>query len=382
MGRKDGYGMIKPDVWRKPAQAPVKFAPTGGFQRELRRRIDSYFSESGRRPRDCPRMYVKTAIMLAALAATYGLLLLFAETWAAAVPLAMLLGGCMAAVGFNVQHDGGHGGYSEHRWVNKLTSLSLDLLGGSSYIWARKHNTIHHSYTNLAEHDDDIDMGLLGRLSPHQRRLGFHRLQQFYMWMLYCLLPVKWHLVDDFRAVATGMIGEHRFARPKGWDLVTLIAGKVVFYSLAFGVPMLMHPVWAVLMLYGVATFMMGLILSVVFQLAHCVEEAGFPQPQEGTGRIQADWASHQIETTVDFGRHNRLLSWLVGGLNFQVEHHLFPHVCHVHYPAIAPIVEQTCEEFGLQYRANPTFRAAVASHFRWLRRMGRPENEPVRSAA
>lgn len=352
------------------AKSP-KFGTNGEFDRAVRQRVDRYFEETGLRRRDCPQMYLKSALIFGWCAASYLLLVFMAGTWWTAIPLAISLGLAVAGIGFNIQHDGGHHGYSNHRWVNKIMALTLDLIGGSSYVWARKHNSIHHSFSNITGHDDDINLGPLGRLSPHQKRLRFHRLQHFYLWFLYGFLPVKWHVLDDFHNVIIGRIGDHRIARPKGWDLVTLLGGKAVFFSLALVVPMLFHPVWVVLLFYFGISYVQGVILSVVFQLAHCVEEAEFPMPREDTGRMEATWASHQVETTVDFARGNRLLSWLLGGLNFQIEHHLFPQVCHIHYTALAPIVEYTCAEFGLRYRANKTFRAGLASHFRWLRRMG-----------
>jgi linoleoyl-CoA desaturase len=356
-----------------PAVAPdaLKFNASDAFHRELRRRVDRYFSFTGRKRRDCPQMYVKTALLVGWLAASYILLVFVVQAWWLAVPLALSLGLSMAAIGFNVQHDGGHRAYSDHAWVNKLMAMSLDLLGGSSYVWARKHNSIHHSYANITGHDDDINLGVFGRLSPHQKRLGFHRLQHFYLWVLYGFLPIRWQVYDDFRNVIVGNIGGHRLSRPKGWHLVTFIGGKVVFFSLALGVPLLLHPAWAVLPLYLAASFVQGVVLSVVFQLAHCVEEASFPLPQPDTGRMENAWAVHQVETTVDFARGSRLLSWFVGGLNFQIEHHLFPQICHVHYPALSRLVEKTCKEFGLRYAAHETFWAGVASHFRWLRRSG-----------
>ena len=136
----------------------------------------------------------------------------------------------------------------------------------------------------------------------------------------------------------------------KGWDLAVFLGGKTLFFSLALVLPLLMHPLWAVLLFYLAASLVQGLTLSVVFQLAHCVEEAAFPLPRQDTGRMETGWAVHQVESTVDFARRNRLLSWFIGGLNFQIEHHLFPRICHVHYPALAPLVEETCREFGLQY--------------------------------
>ena len=190
---------------------------------------------------------------------------------------------------------------------------------------------------------------------------------------MYGFLPLKWQVYDDFHDWAAGQIGGRQFARPEGWDLAVFLGGKTLFFSLALAVPLLMHPLWAVLLFYLTASLVQGVALSVVFQLAHCVEEAAFPLPQQDTGRMETGWAVHQVETTVDFARRNRLLSWFIGGLNFQIEHHLFPRICHVHYPALAPLVEETCREFGLKYAAHETFRAGVVSHFRWLRRMGRP---------
>ncbi len=318
-------------------------------------------------------MYLKAAVMLNCAAGAYVALVFGATSLWVAAPLALLLGFALAGVGFNVQHDGGHGAFSERRWVNQLAAATLDLLGASSYVWARKHNSIHHSYTNVTGHDDDINVGFLGRLSPHQSRLKLHRFQHWYLWILYGFLPIKWHLYDDFRDVLTGRIGQQRFPRPRGRDLLIFVGGKMVFGVLAFGLPMLLHPWWLVLAFYGAASFVEGVVLSVVFQLAHCVEEAEFPLPRTDTGRMESAWAEHQVQTTVDFAPRNRILTWYIGGLNHQVEHHLFPQICHMHYPALASLVEQTCRQFGLRYAVNPTLPAAVRSHFRWLRRMGRP---------
>lgn len=360
----------------RPAAGALKFAASDGFQRELRRRVDQYFAGSGRRPRDCPSMYLKTVVVAGWLMASYVALVFWATSWSTALPLAVSLGLSMAAVGFNLQHDGAHHAYSDRRWVNRLMAMSLDLLGGSSYVWDKKHNSVHHSYTNVTGHDDDINIGFFGRLSPHQRRLRFHRLQHFYLWVLYGLLPVKWQLYDDFRDVLLGRVGRHRMARPKGLDLAVCVVGKVVFLGLAFALPLSLHGVWSVLSLYLAASFAQGVVLSIVFQVAHCVKEAAFPLPQSHDRRMGAAWAVHQVQTTVDFARANRLLSWFIGGLNFQIEHHLFPRVCHVHYAALAPIVEETCRQFGVSYAAHGSFSAGVASHFRWLRSMGRPSRE------
>ena len=354
--------------------AALKFGARGEFLSVLRQRVDEYFSTTGRPQRDCPRMYLKTAIIFSWLIASYVLLVFVSTTWWQALPLAVSLGLAMAAIGFNVQHDGGHQAYSNYPWVNKLMAMTLDLLGGSSYGWDRKHNSIHHTYTNITGHDEDINLGILGRLTPHQKHLKFHRLQHFYLWFLYGFLAIKWLVFDDFRDVITGRIHGHHFDRPKGWNLFVFITGKLVFFSVAFVIPMMVCGVWAVLLFYVVAAFVQGVTLSVVFQLAHAVEGADFPMPADDTGRIENDWAVHQVETTVDFARKSGLVSWYTGGLNFQIEHHLFPRICHINYPAISKLVEQTSKEFGVNYEVHRTFFSGVASHFRWLRQMGMPD--------
>jgi linoleoyl-CoA desaturase len=361
--------------------APLKFSRNDRFVRELRSRVDAYFDRTGRRRRDCPQMYFKTATILVWFISSYLLLLFVATSWWTVLPLAVVLGISVAAIGFNIQHDGAHKAYSDRQWVNKIMSLTLDLIGGSSYLWNWKHNTIHHTYPNIPDQDDDIDIGLLGRLSPHQRRLWFHRLQGLYLWVLYGFLAVKWHLFDDFLNIATGRVGMHRIARPRGADLLVFIGGKVVFSSLAFVIPMLLHPVWASLVVYAVAAFVSGVVLSVVFQLAHCVGEADFPAPvasPEGGQRMQTEWAVHQVQSTVDFSRGNRVICWFLGGLNFQIEHHLFSRICHVNYPAMSKVVEETCREFGVRYTAQRSFLGALRSHYRWLVEMGRPARPAV----
>ncbi|MFQ5898501.1 MAG: fatty acid desaturase family protein [Candidatus Methylomirabilia bacterium] len=318
-------------------------------------------------------MYLKTAILVASFAVSYVLLVFVAQAWWHGLLLAILLGLSAAGIGFNIQHDGGHQAYSNYPWVNKLMALTLELIGGSSYLWRWKHVVFHHTYVNITGHDTDIDLGILARLTPHQKRLAYHRWQHFYLWPLYGLVAIKWQLVDDFRKLTSGRISNQRFPRPSGRELVIFVAGKASFFTVAFGIPLLFHSVGAVAVYYVVAALVVGTVLSVVFQAAHCVEEAEFPLPREETGRIEHAWAVHQAETAVDFARRSRVVAWLLGGLNFQIEHHLFPRISHVNYPAISRVVEETCREFGIKYAEHRSFRAGMASHFRWLRRMGMP---------
>jgi len=355
----------------------IKFSNAERFVKELKRRIDAYFDETGKSRRDCWQMYLKTFLIFAWFFSTWAALVFVPMEWYFVIPIAMLMGLSVAAIGFNVQHDGGHKAYSDKPWVNKIMALSLDLMGGSSYFWDWKHNSIHHTYANIHGHDDDIAVGILGRLSPQQPRYKFHRFQNIYLWFLYGFIAIKWHLVDDFIQLGKGHIGAQRVPRPKGRDLAVFIIGKLTFFSLAFFIPMMFHVWYAVIGVYFLAAFVSGVVMAVVFQLAHVVEEAEYPDPvgqADGTGKMDTSWYLHQLMTTVDFARNSRVACWFLGGLNFQVEHHLFSKICHIHYPALSKVVEDTCREFGVTYNTHKSFVSAVASHYRWIAVLGRQD--------
>lgn len=356
-----------------PPSAHLKFPKTSPFRRALKQRADAYFAATGLKERDQPAMYVKSAILLVAAALTWSLLVFAPIPLWARLLLCIPMGLASAGIGFSVMHDAGHGAYSSNPRINHLMFLTLDLMGASSYVWRFKHNTLHHTYANIHGHDDDIDIGLLGRMSPEQPRLGFHRFQHLYIWVLYGLLAVKWHLWDDFATWFKGRMGVHAMPRPKGMDAVTLVAGKLVFFALAFVIPSFFFPIWGVIAFYMAYAAVEGLVMATIFQLAHCVQEAAFPVPEEGGTSMGHEWAVHQVLTTVDFSPGNRLISWYVGGLNYQIEHHLFPRISHIHYPALSSIVRETCEEFGLPYHVTPSFWQGVRSHFALMRDLGRP---------
>ncbi|HEV7395594.1 MAG TPA: acyl-CoA desaturase [Pyrinomonadaceae bacterium] len=351
----------------------VKFGRDDTFYLEVKRRVEEFCETTGRRQRDCPAMYLKTAILLSSLVGFYVLLVFVATTWWQALPLALMLGFTTAGIGFNIQHDGSHQAYSDRQWINKLMAMTMDLIGASSYLWHWKHPVFHHTFANITGHDTDIDFGVLGRLTPHQKRLWAHRWQHFYLWPLYGVVTVKWKFFDDFKEVIRGRIAaNHKIPRPKGWDLVTFLVGKAIFIGCIFVIPSFYHSIGTILLFYIMIEVVLGITLSVVFLLAHMVEPADFPLPVENTNRIVKPWAVHQVETAVDFSRHSRAAAWLLGGLNFQIEHHLFPRVCHTNYPAISKVVEQTCKEYGVKYGEHMTFMSGVISHFRFLRNLGR----------
>jgi linoleoyl-CoA desaturase len=349
-----------------------------GFLTELRRRVDAYFATTKLRDRDNWQMYLKSAVIFAWLAVTYVLLLFVVDTLWLAIPLAVVFAVGIGAVGFSIQHDGGHQAYSRRTWVNKLAAFSLDLIGASSYLWHWKHVVYHHTYPNVDGQDTDIDPGAVARLCPHQKRRWFHRWQHLYLWPAYALTASRWHLMGDFKEFFGAKIGPHPIPKPKAKDWVVFFLGKAFSVGIMLVVPMFFYPWYVVVGFYFLITGVAGAWMTTVFQLAHCVGEADFPRPDGETNRMEASWAVHQLETTVDFARRSWVMTWLLGGLNFQIEHHLFPQICHVHYPELSKIVEQTCQEYGIRYTNHGSFMAGLGSHYRWLRELGRSDAVPA----
>jgi linoleoyl-CoA desaturase len=344
-----------------------QFPPSSGLYAALRLAVDEVIAKGERR--DVIAVYAKIAIIAGATVACYAAYLSFSGpmVMSLAIPLGLLL----AAIGFNIQHDGGHESLSRVRFVNRCAAFSLDLLGGSSFVWRWKHNIYHHSYPNIGGVDSDIEIGPVGRLAPFHRRRWLHRYQHLYLWLLYGLLAVKWHFIDDFRDILRGRVGEMPLPRPRGLELLLFLIGKATFVVTAFIVPSLVHGIAVALTFYLVTSMVLSVSLSVVFQLAHCVEETAFYP-----GTALDEWARHQIATTTNFAPGSRILGWFIGGLNFQIEHHLFPRISHAHYARIAPVVQRICAERDIPYRVHQTFGEALRSHYRLLRANGRVNSE------
>jgi linoleoyl-CoA desaturase len=371
---------------RAPPPPRVRFPPDDGFHASLKRGASAYFEDAGRPRWGGTAMKVKSAAILGWFAVSYALLLALGGTSPlAAVGLTASIALATAGIGFSVMHDANHGAHASSRRANRVWGLALDLVGASSYVWRFKHNVLHHTYTNVDGMDADVDAGPFLRLTRGQRRRRFHRLQHLYAWPLYGVLTLKWWFVDDVLDVVRGRLGTHPFPRPRGRELAALVGGKALFLGWTLVVPLLVFRSAAVVGLFVLGALLLGVVLSTVFQLAHAVPEAELHAgPRDG--RMPTGWAEHQVRTTVDFAPSNRLLGWYLGGLNFQVEHHLFPDVCHVHHPALARIVEAACRAHGVPRSSQPTLRGAIAAHLRFLRDLGRPgsrvEAEVERGAA
>jgi linoleoyl-CoA desaturase len=350
----------------------MRFRGKGEFRTLLDERVGALLADERLMRRAYRMLWAKTAVIALALAASYVYLIVAAASLAEVVAAAIVLGLSTAGVGFVIMHDANHGGYSKRQRVNAVASYSLDLIGGSSYLWRAKH-LAHHTFTNVAEHDPDIDALPFARFDPTQTRRPWHRYQHLYMWALYPFVIIRWQLGTDFALLVRGRAGRSRFQRPSGAQLAALVAGKAVFLGWAIVVPLVFHPLRIVAPVFLLTSAVASLPLAVVFQLSHCALETDHVDPAERApdGTYEQAWHVHQVETTVDFAQRNRLLTWYLGGLNFQIEHHLFPRLPHTVYQKLAPIVRETARETGVRYHAHPTLRAALASHQRWLLDMG-----------
>jgi linoleoyl-CoA desaturase len=342
------------------------------FHRELKRRISDYFEEVGKSTTGNYNLFIKAVILMVGFLSIYIHLVFFTPNVFWQVIESIFLGGLVAAIGFNVMHDGAHGSFSKYKWLNIIAAFSLNILGGNSFMWNMKHNVIHHAYTNVDGMDDDIDIQPWMRMSATQKKYRLHKYQYIYFWGLYSMLYIFWIFVLDYQKYFKSRVGNMALKPMKLSDHLVFWGFKLFHLFLFVGLPIYMVGFGSWLISFLIFTLFAGLVLSLVFQLAHTVEHTAFPVPDVVSGRLEDEWAVHQIKTTANFATNNKVICWLVGGLNFQIEHHLFPKISHVHYPAISKIIKKACQEYGINYIEFPRMRYAVASHVAFLQQMGR----------
>ena len=342
------------------------------FAATLRSRVNEYFKAHQLSNRGNRKLYIKSiTLVITAIGIYMVLLALTLPIWLSCL-LCVLLGVNFAAIGFNIMHEGGHQSFSKSTWLNNVSAYTLNMLGGTIYFWKQKHNIDHHTYTNIDGLDHDIDVKFM-RMHAEQPHRWFHRFQFAYWFVLYGISYIAWVLFQDFEKYFSGKMG--RQAARKIMPLrehVIFWATKVGYAAVYFVIPIIAVGWLPALIGWLIAGVSCGFCLAVVFQLAHVVEATQFPIADEGSGKIEQEWMVHQLSTTANFATRSRTVSWLLGGLNFQVEHHLFPRISHVHYPAINKLVKATCQEFGVTYLEHRTMAGAFLSHLRHIYRLGR----------
>lgn len=344
------------------------------FFKTLNKRVNAYFKDNNLSKTGNWKLHLKTFIMFSLFLAPYFLILSLdiSQWWL--LLLTIVMGAGMAGVGMNIMHDGNHGSYSSKKWINNLMGGTIYVLAGNVYNWQVQHNVLHHTYTNIHGHDEDLDAGRIIRFSEHAEWSKFHRFQHYYSVFLYGLLTFNWALTTDFKQSKRYLSRKLSYGKlpspVKQWSILAIT--KLIYIAIWIVIPMIFISIawWKILIGFFIMHYTAGLILSIVFQLAHVVKKTQMPMPDE-TGSMKNTWAIHQLFTTVNFATKNRIVNWFTGGLNHQVEHHIFPNISHIHYTKIAKIVKETAAECNLPYNEYKTTREAVIAHFTHLKEMG-----------
>jgi linoleoyl-CoA desaturase len=354
--------------------AKVSFNNKGqAFFSSLKKSVDQYFTQNNLKKTGNWKLYIKTAILIPLSVAIYLFLISGTYSVIAGIFLTFVLGLGLVAIAFNIMHDSCHGSYSSKKWVNDLFSYTMNALGSNAYMWKIKHNVIHHTYTNVDGIDDDIAKSPVLRLCPSQKWIPAHKYQFVYMFFLYSLSTILWAWVTDFITyVSRKMVVTEMKMNFKEHFLFWLT--KLLYFGFYALLPILFIGWQSWLIGYLILNVTMGLTLSMVFQLAHIVEKTEFEEAGEKPKQLETEWAIHELRTTANFAPKNKIVTWFAGGLNFQVEHHLFPKISHVHYKELSKIVRDHCEKFDIPYHSYPKMRQAVISHIKVMKQLGKKE--------
>lgn len=342
------------------------------FFKTLKEKVDAYFLNNNIHPAGNRKLYAKSILQVFSAAALYVLLVFFTPGSLPAILLCVILGFNLAVIGFNVMHEGGHQSFSKYKWVNDISAYFLNVLGGISYYWKIKHNINHHTYTNIEGMDSDIDVKPFMRLHEGQPWRPYHRFQHLYWVALYGVSYLAWVFYEDFvKYFSHKAPGNSSDRKLPLREHVIFWFTKIMYVASYIIIPIMMVGFLPWLFGFLIITTVCGLTTSIVFQLAHVVQGTQFHMPANHATEGKQEWAVHQIVSTANFATSSRSLHWLLGGLNFQIEHHLFPRISHIHYPVISNYVKQACDKAGVTYHEYKSMAAAIISHLALLRKLG-----------
>lgn len=363
--------MTKPIVKFNTAHQPE-------FFQVLRKKVNQHFKDNNISRYANLNMKAKTVFMICLYFVPLGLMIAGVFTSALTVMLMWILMGLgMSGIGLSIMHDANHGSYSKNQKVNNALGFLVNFLGAYHINWKIQHNVLHHSYTNVDGLDDDLNNAVM-RFSPNQERKGIHKFQVFYAPFFYGIMTIYWLISKDFKDLVehhkNNLLEKQGITFRKA--LSSVIFNKTWYIALTLIVPMVVIPLpwWQILLGFLLMQFICGLLLALIFQPAHVIEETDFFDPRDNNGSMENNWAIHQMKTTANFANRSVIFSWFIGGLNYQIEHHLFPNICHVHYRKISQIVRETAEEFNIPYNHHRTFLHALRSHFTLLHKLGTGE--------
>lgn len=350
---------------------PQFSAPQQGFAQELRKQVHLYFQQHQISKFGGKKILFKSILLILFFGVNYYLWVFLDFNFAIKILLSSIMGILTALIGFNIMHDGAHQSFNQRKWLNNVASYTLNFLGASVFFWKTKHNIVHHTYTNIPDVDDDIEAGIFMYLNPAKKKYSFHQYQHLYFPFVYAFLYLYWVFYADYKKYFSKKVGQIKIENFNQNEKVIFWLSKI-FHLIVFVVlPIILvgWKEWALLFL--IYAFTAGLVLSIVFQLAHIVEETNFPIP-DSNNKLSDEWMIHQLKTTANFAMNSKALSYLLGGLNYQIEHHLFPNISHIHYPSISKIVQEVCYKYNVPYYAHPTMLVALHSHYKKLKYLGK----------
>ncbi len=344
------------------------------FFATLKNRVNFYFENNHLSKYGNYKIILKAVCMLCIYLVPFGLINSgYIENALIILGLWFVMGFGMAGIGLSIMHDGNHGAFSKYKILNRIAGYTANIVGGDAKLWKLQHNVLHHTYTNIHQVDEDIDGPSFLRFSPHHTKKKIHRYQHILAFFAYGLMTLSWagwkDITQAIRFKEKGLIKKNKFTQ----ELTSVIFWKLLYFFYLIFIPIFLFnvPVWLVLLGFFIMHFVCGLILSLIFQLAHVMPQNEFPLPNE-EGVIENNWAVHQLQTTANFSPKSKFFSWYIGGLNYQIEHHLFANICHTHYKKLSVIVKSTAQEFNLPYHSEGNFFRAIKSHYIVLKNLGR----------
>jgi len=360
---------------------PVRFSNQNNpeFISELRKNVNQYFVDNNISKHANYNMVLKTIFMLSLYLVPLGFLLSgLVQTTGVMYLMWLLMSLGMSGIGLSIMHDANHGAYSTNKRINKWLGSTINFVGAYDTNWIIQHNVLHHSFTNIHGHDEDISKPIL-RLSPDQEYKSKYRYQAYYATFIYGLMTIFWLLAKDMIQLAEyskrGLLKGQKKTFKKSLTEIALIKIFYIIATIVIPIMVIDLPWWSILGGFLMMHFISGLILALIFQPAHVSEDTTFFTANQD-GSVENNWAIHQLLTTTNFANKDKVFTWLIGGLNYQIEHHLFPTICHVHYPEISKIVKQTAKKYGVPYYHSETYFKAVKSHYTFLNELGKPPKE------
>ncbi|RYZ96443.1 MAG: acyl-CoA desaturase [Sphingobacteriaceae bacterium] len=271
----------------------ISFNNTGSpFFKSLKEKVNNYFAEKNIQRTGGPRLFMKGLFIALSAVTLYIVLVFFTPITPVAVILCCLFGMNLAAIGFNIMHEGGHGSFSKYKWINDISAYSLNIMGGTIHFWKQKHNIDHHTYTNIEGMDHDIDVKFM-RIHHDQPKHWYHKFQHLYWVLLYGISYMAWVLYQDFEKYFSGRMGSGGQAKKMALrEHLIFWSTKATYLFVYLVLPIIVVGVAETLIGFVIAAVVCGLCISTVFQLAHVVEGTQFPGADEQTNKIPAEWVT------------------------------------------------------------------------------------------